>query len=62
MTNLGGYSLNDVIQSQQLSEDHIILYSYQIVRALKYLHSVNIIHRDLKPSNITVTVENEIRV
>ncbi|VDN44633.1 unnamed protein product [Gongylonema pulchrum] len=27
---------------------------YQILRGLKYLHSVGIVHRDLKPSNLLV--------
>jgi serine/threonine protein kinase len=38
--------------NQPLSSDHISLFTYQILRALKYIHSANIIHRDLKPENI----------
>ena len=29
------------------------LYIYQILQAIKYLHSIKIIHRDLKPENVT---------
>ena len=45
--------LNRVIRSkQELTEDHITYFTYQILRAFKFIHSANIIHRDLKPSNI----------
>ena len=31
---------------------------YNILRALKFLHSANIVHRDLKPDNILVDIKN----
>ena len=44
-TNLMGTDLNNVLKTQELSEDQIIFFTYQILRGLKYLHSSNIIHR-----------------
>jgi len=43
-----------ITSSVKFSQNHIILFTYQILRGLKAIHSANIIHRDLKPSNILV--------
>lgn len=37
-----------------LNTDHIKYIVYQLLRALKYLHSAQVIHRDLKPSNLAI--------
>uniref|UniRef100_A0A915M9N0 mitogen-activated protein kinase n=1 Tax=Meloidogyne javanica TaxID=6303 RepID=A0A915M9N0_MELJA len=47
---------------QRLSDDHIQFLVYQILRALKYIHSAGIIHRDLKPSNIAVNEDCELKI
>ena len=47
--------LHKIIQSPQpLSVDHVKWFLYQLLRALKYLHSANVVHRDIKPSNLLV--------
>ncbi|CAJ0963280.1 unnamed protein product, partial [Mesorhabditis belari] len=47
--------LHEIIHGgQPLCEQHHSYFLYQILRGLKYLHSVGIVHRDLKPSNIFV--------
>ena len=44
--------LHRIIYSRQpLSSDHIQYFVYQVLRALKYVHSASVLHRDLKPSN-----------
>lgn len=49
-----------ILFSEEVLEDvHTRFVIYQIMRALKYLHSAQLIHRDLKPSNILINSECE---
>lgn len=41
-----------ILSPQQLTNDHIETFLYQMLLALKYLQSANVIHRDIKPANI----------
>ena len=54
------YSLERVIFFQVISTMEVKLYSFQMFRALAYLHSSNICHMDLKPENILVDPTNAI--
>lgn len=44
--------LHAVIRAGILEEVHKKYILYQIVKAMKYIHSAELVHRDLKPSNI----------
>jgi mitogen-activated protein kinase 7 len=47
--------LHRIIHSrQELTDEHVRYFLYQILRGLKYIHSANVVHRDLKPSNLLV--------
>ena len=35
---------------------------YQILRALKYIHSAHVLHRDLKPSNLLLNGNCDLKV
>jgi mitogen-activated protein kinase 15 len=35
---------------------------YQLLKAMKYIHSADLIHRDLKPSNLLINSECKIKV
>ena len=62
VTNLMSTDLNNVLKTQELSEEQIVFFTYQILRGLKFLHTSNIIHRDLKPGNLTVNEDCELRI
>ena len=44
--------LHVVIRAGILEEIHKKFIIYQLIKALKYMHSGELIHRDLKPSNL----------
>ena len=48
--------INSPESLNSLSDMHMQRIIFQILRALKYIHSANIIHRDLKLSNILILV------
>merc|ERR1712113_1081901 len=55
--------LDRVIRSRMvLGDDHHRFISYQILRALLYLHSANVVHRDLKPANILVNKQVDVKI
>lgn len=40
-----GADLNNIVKTQQLTDEHVQFLVYQILRGLKYIHSAGIIHR-----------------
>lgn len=63
MEYLPGGDLYSLLQNiGSFDEDTAKLYTYEIVLALKYLHTNGIIHRDLKPDNILISKEGKIKL
>lgn len=55
--------LHRVIYSkQELTDEHIQYFVYQILRATLYMHSSNVVHRDLKPSNILANKNCDLKI
>ena len=54
--------LHTVIRANILEPVHKQFIMYQLLKALKFIHSAGIIHRDLKPSNILINSDSYIKV
>lgn len=54
--------LHSIIRAGILVEIHKEYILYQLLSALKYLHSAEILHRDLKPSNVLVNTDCSIKL
>lgn len=55
--------MHRIIYSRQpLTDEHLQWFIFQILLALKYIHSANVIHRDLKPSNLLVNSDCTVKV
>lgn len=41
---------------------HHHIYSRQVLRGLKFIHSANVLHRDMKPSNLLVNANCDLAI
>ena len=63
ITDLMETDLHRVIYSRQdLSDEHIQYFIYQILRGALYFHSAGVIHRDLKPANILANKNCDLKI
>ena len=63
VTNLMDTDLSTVIKSaQDISNEHVRYFVYQVLRGLKFLHSAGVMHRDLKPQNLLVDRNCDLRI
>ncbi|GMH25604.1 hypothetical protein Nepgr_027447 [Nepenthes gracilis] len=55
--------LHQVIKANDdLTREHHRFFLYQMLRALKYMHTANVYHRDLKPKNILANANCKLKV
>ena len=44
------------------TEEHVVLLMYNLIRAMKFIHSANVMHRDIKPANILVDSHFNVKI
>eukprot|EP00184_Porphyridium_aerugineum_P004093 CAMPEP_0184694410 /NCGR_PEP_ID=MMETSP0313-20130426/2385_1 /TAXON_ID=2792 /ORGANISM="Porphyridium aerugineum, Strain SAG 1380-2" /LENGTH=422 /DNA_ID=CAMNT_0027152701 /DNA_START=530 /DNA_END=1798 /DNA_ORIENTATION=+ len=49
-------------RKEKLLDDQCKYFVYQMVRAMKYLHSAKVLHRDLKPANVLVNANCDLKI
>ncbi|KAI5054946.1 hypothetical protein GOP47_0030091 [Adiantum capillus-veneris] len=48
--------------NDDLTQEHFQFFLYQLLRALKFIHSANIFHRDLKPKNVLANSDCKLKL
>ena len=54
--------LHAVVRANILEDIHKQYIIYQLLKALKYMHSAELLHRDIKPSNLLLNSDCHVRV
>ncbi|KAH7298967.1 hypothetical protein KP509_25G067200 [Ceratopteris richardii] len=55
--------LHQVIKANDdLTSEHHQFFLYQLLRALKYIHTANVFHRDLKPKNVLANADCKLKL
>ncbi|KAJ6020313.1 hypothetical protein N7499_003596 [Penicillium canescens] len=62
VTDLMSTDLHTLLKSMKLEGQFVQFFTYQIMRGLKYVHSVGVVHRDLKPSSILVNENCDLKI
>ena len=63
VTDLMDTDLHQVISSkQELTDDHVQYFLYQLLAGVTHLHAANVVHRDLKPSNVLVNRNCDLKI
>lgn len=63
ITDLMDSDMRAIVKSpQELTDQNIQYFLYQILRGIKFVHSANVLHRDIKPSNILLNSEMDVKI
>ena len=54
--------LHAVIRANVLEAMHMKYVIYQLLKALKFIHSAGVVHRDIKPSNLLVNADCHVKI
>jgi mitogen-activated protein kinase 1/3 len=55
--------LHRVVYSRQdLTDEHLQYFLYQLLRGMLYMHSSQVIHRDIKPSNLLLNKNCDLKI
>ena len=52
----------EILEEGQITPNNVKNFTYQILKGIAYMHSINTIHRDVKPENVLIGKQGTVKI
>ncbi len=52
----------EILEEGPIHPSQVRQYTYQLIKGIAYMHSLNIIHRDVKPENVLISKQGSVKI
>lgn len=55
-------NLLEILEGGPIHPNQVRQYTYQLLKGIAYMHTLNIIHRDVKPENVLISKHGSVKI